>query len=38
MVERLGPALEKEGSDFAEVEDSVKAVMRIACDDGIHGM
>jgi hypothetical protein len=35
---RLGSALVNMGSDFAEVEDSVKAVLRVACDEGINGM
>jgi hypothetical protein len=38
VLERLAPALKKEGSEFAEVEDSVKAVLKIACDEGINGM
>lgn len=38
VLKRLGSALTDMGSEFAEVEDSVKAVLRIACDDGINGM
>jgi len=38
VVERLGPALANMGSEFAEIEDSVKAVLRIACDERISGM
>jgi NAD(P)-dependent dehydrogenase (short-subunit alcohol dehydrogenase family) len=38
VVERLGPALANMGSEFAEIEDSVKAVLRIACDEKISGM
>jgi hypothetical protein len=37
VVSRLGPALQNKGSDFAEVDDSVKAVLRIACDSEING-
>lgn len=38
VLEKLGPALKSMNSDFAEVEDSVKAVLRIACDEDINGM
>lgn len=37
VIERLGPGLESHRSGFAEVEDSVKAVLRIACDKEING-
>lgn len=38
VVDQLGPALKAMNSDFAEVEDSVKAVLRLACDTTISGM
>lgn len=37
VIEQLGPALKNMNSDFAEVEDSVKAVLRLACDESING-
>lgn len=37
VISRLGPALQNKGSEFAEVDDSVKAVLRIACDSEING-
>lgn len=37
VVDQLGPALKHMNSDFAEVDDSVKAVLRLACDETING-
>jgi len=37
VVETLGSQLKSVGAEFAEVEDSVKAVMRVATDKSING-
>lgn len=38
IIEQLGPALKNMNSNFADVDDSVKAVLRLACDETINGM
>lgn len=38
VIERLTTQLEAQGSGFALVEDSVKAVMRISTDRSINGV
>lgn len=38
VIERLTDQLQAQGSGFALVEDSVKAVMRISTDKTINGM
>jgi len=37
VVESLSKLLDAKGSAWAEVEDAVEAVLRVACDNGVNG-